>query len=144
MYWLRDYRRAEPKSRGSLGSYFATELIKLARSGSGAVQRELQRLEKSGLVKVTRLGNQKHYQANQSAPVFPELRSIMLKTVGLADPLRAALGPLQRQIRLAVLYGSIAKGTDTAFSDIDLLIVSDDLSLERMYVRFHQHVGHWL
>lgn len=114
-------------------SYFARELIKLARSGSGAVQRELQRLEKSGLVTVTQQGNQKHYQANQSAPVFPELRSIMLKTVGLAEPLRTALAPLQRRIRFAALYGSTAKGTDTAYSDIDLLVVADDLLLEEIY-----------
>jgi predicted nucleotidyltransferase len=114
-------------------SYFARELIKLANSGSGAVQRELQRLERSGLVKVTQQGNQKHYQANQSAPVFPELRSIILKTVGLAEPLRAALAPLQRRIGFAVLYGSTAKGTDTAYSDIDLLIVADHLSLEEIY-----------
>jgi predicted nucleotidyltransferase len=105
----------------------------VARSGSGAVQRELQRLEKSGLVVVSQQGNQKHYQANQSAPVFPELRSIMLKTVGLAEPVRTALAPLQRRIRLAALYGSTAKGTDTAYSDIDLLVVADDLSLEQIY-----------
>ena len=114
-------------------SYFATELIKLANSGSGAVQRELQRLTKSGLVTVTQQGNQKHYQANQSAPVFNELRSIMLKTAGLADPLKAVLEPLRRRIRFAAIYGSTAKGTDTAFSDIDLLIVSNDLSLSEVY-----------
>jgi DNA-binding PadR family transcriptional regulator len=83
--------------------------VKLARSGSGAVQRELQRLEKSGLVTVTQQGNQKHYQANQNAPVFAELRSIMLRTSGLAEPLRAALAPLERRVEFAALDGSPAR-----------------------------------
>ncbi|MBX9811154.1 MAG: hypothetical protein K2Y16_06015 [Burkholderiales bacterium] len=63
-------------------SFFATELIALARAGSGAVQRELQRLAESGFVTVTRIGNQKHYQANRAAPIFEELRGMVLKTLG--------------------------------------------------------------
>ncbi len=114
-------------------SFFATELIELTRSGSGAVQRELHRLAQSGLVTVTRLGNQKHFQANQGAPIFQELRSIVLKTVGLIEPLRAALAQVKPQMQLAVVYGSIAKGTDTASSDVDLLVVSDELTLEQVY-----------
>jgi predicted nucleotidyltransferase len=114
-------------------SFFATELIGLTGSGSGAVQRELQRLVESGLVTVTHLGTQKHFQANQSAPVFAELRGIVLKTVGLAEPLKAALSALGPRVRFAVVYGSVAKGSDTASSDVDLLIVSDDLTLERLY-----------
>jgi predicted nucleotidyltransferase len=109
-------------------SFYANELIALARSGTGAVQRELRRLEASGLVTVTRVGNQKHYQANPSSPVFEELRALILKTVGLADVLRAALAPMSRDIRAAFVYGSIAKGQDTAASDIDLLVVSDRLT----------------
>jgi len=114
-------------------SFFATELIALARSGSGAVQRELRRLTESGLVVSTRVGNQKHFQANSAAPIFPELRSIVLKTLGLTEPLRAALAPLAAHIVLAIVYGSVAKRADTAFSDADLLIVSDDLTLEQVY-----------
>jgi predicted nucleotidyltransferase len=114
-------------------SFFATELIGLAQSGSGAVQRELDRLEKSGLVTTRRFGNQKHFQANRNAPIFQELRAIVLKTVGLLEPLSAALAPIEPRIKLAVVYGSTARGTDTALSDVDLLIVSDDLTLEQIY-----------
>jgi len=114
-------------------SFFATELIGLTGSGSGAVQRELQRLTESGLVTVTHLGTQKHFQANPNAPVFAELRGIVLKTVGLAEPLKAALSAMRSPVKLAIVYGSIAKGSDTASSDIDLLIVSDELTLERLY-----------
>jgi predicted nucleotidyltransferase len=114
-------------------SFFATELIGLAGSGSGAVQRELQRLTESGLVTVTRKGNQKHYQANRDAPIFEELRGIALKVFGPAEALRAALAPLAKRIQSAWLYGSVAKGTDRAQSDLDVLIVADDLTLEEVY-----------
>ena len=106
-------------------SFYATELIGLIKAGSGAVQRELARLEQSGLVTVRRLGNQKHYQANPDSPLFAELCAIARKTVGLAEPLREALAPLARKIAAAFVYGSIAKRQDTAASDIDLMVVSD-------------------
>jgi predicted nucleotidyltransferase len=109
-------------------SFYKTELIARAEGGSGAIQRELARLEQSGLVTVRRIGNQKHYQANPAAPIFAELHSIALKTVGLAEPIRAALAPVARQIRAAFVYGSIAKRQDAATSDIDLMIVSDKLT----------------
>ena len=109
-------------------SFYATELIALAGSGSGAVQRELSRLTQSGLVTVRDVGNQKHYQANPESPIFEELRGIAQKTVGLAEPLREALSSLAPQIRAAFVYGSTAKRTDTATSDIDLLVLSDDIS----------------
>jgi predicted nucleotidyltransferase len=114
-------------------SFFATELIGLARSGSGAVQRELARLVASGLVTVVPVGNQKHYRANGDAPIFEELRGIIVKTVGLEGPLREALEALGSGIPLALIYGSVAKGEDRAGSDIDVLVVSDDLSLEQLF-----------
>ncbi len=114
-------------------SYFASELISLVNAGSGTVQRELERLLDSGLITMTPVGNQKHYKANRAAPIFEELRSLVTKTVGLVDPLREALQPLAKQIRLALVYGSIAKGTDTARSDIDLMIITDDLPMERIF-----------
>ncbi len=114
-------------------SFFATELISLTGSGSGAVQRELKRLTSSGLVTVKRIGNQKHYQANPESPVFEELRGLVVKTVALVEPIRQALEPLADRIELALLYGSVAKGTDTAQSDIDILIVAEDVTLEDVY-----------
>lgn len=109
-------------------SFYATELINLAGVGSGAVQRELARLAQSGLVTVKPVGNQKHYQANPGSPVYEELCGMVRKTVGMAEPLRAALAPLAAQIKVAFVYGSIAKQQDTARSDIDLLLVSDTLT----------------
>ncbi|MGS0743607.1 nucleotidyltransferase domain-containing protein [Glaciimonas sp. GG7] len=104
-------------------SFYANEIIGLAGSGSGAVQRELARLEASGLVTVHRVGNQKHYQANHDAPIFAELRAIVLKTFGVADVLRAALQPVWALVDQAFVYGSLAKGSEHADSDVDLMII---------------------
>lgn len=104
-------------------SFYANEIIGLAASGSGAVQRELARLESCGLVTMKRIGNQKHYQANHDAPIYAELRAIVLKTFGVADVLRAALQPLWPNISSAFVYGSLAKGTEHAGSDVDLMVV---------------------
>ena len=114
-------------------SFYANELVRLADSGIGAVQRELESLSASGLLNVTRLGNQKHYQANPQSPIFAELCAIVTKTFGVADVLRAALLPLAPRIDLALLYGSLAKGQAHADSDIDLMIVADALSLEELF-----------
>lgn len=114
-------------------SFYANELIELAGSGTGAVQRELARLESSGLATVTRVGNQKHYQANPGSPVYAELRGLVLKTSGLVDVLRAALQPLKSGIENAFVYGSVAKQQDTADSDIDLMVVSDTLSYAELF-----------
>jgi predicted nucleotidyltransferase len=114
-------------------SFYANELIALACSGSGAVQRELAQLEAAELVTVRRVGNQKHYQANASAPIFEELRGLVLKTSGLVDVLRAALAPLAMQIDLAFVFGSVAKGRDTAKSDIDLLVISEKVAYAELF-----------
>jgi predicted nucleotidyltransferase len=108
-------------------SFYANEVIGLAQSGTGAVQRELAALSRAGLISVRKQGNQKHYQANSAAPVFAELRGLVLKTMGLADVLRAALAPLAAQIDAAFVYGSVAKRQDTAYSDVDVLIISTSL-----------------
>lgn len=117
-------------------SFFANELIELTGSGSGAVQRELARLVDSGLVSSQQIGRQRHYQANTSAPIYEELHGIIAKTVGAADPIRQALEPLRARISLALIFGSLAKGQDSATSDIDVLIVGDDLMLEDVYSAF--------
>jgi len=114
-------------------SFYTKEIIRMAGSGVGAVQRELQSLAACGLVTVRHEGNQKHYQANPDSPIYDELRGLILKSFGVADILRQALESLDGRILLALLYGSIAKGEDHAGSDVDVLIVADDLSLEEVF-----------
>jgi predicted nucleotidyltransferase len=114
-------------------SYYASELIRMAGTGSGAAQRELARLETSGLIVSRRVGHQKHYQANTASPLFAELRGIVLKTVALAEPLRTALKPFSSAIRAAFVYGSVAKANDRATSDIDLMIISDSVTYGEVF-----------
>lgn len=109
------------------------EVIRLAESGTGAVHRQLKTLEASGLVTVTAVGNQKYYQANRESPVFTELHGLVIKTVGLAEPLRQTLTTFADQITVAFVYGSIAKGTDTAHSDIDLMLIGEDMTYADIY-----------
>lgn len=114
-------------------SFFVTQIMALADSGRGAVQRELARLLQGGLVSVQMIGTQKHFQANPDSPLFAELCGIIQKTVGLAGPIREALESLPDLPRLALIYGSIARRADTSGSDIDLLVVSDKSELEQLY-----------
>ncbi|KON80455.2 nucleotidyltransferase domain-containing protein [Azoarcus sp. PA01] len=114
-------------------SFYVNELLRLTATGRGALQRELEKLAGADLVTVTAVGNQKHYQANAASPVFAELRGIVLKTVGLADVLRAALAPVAECIALAFVFGSVAKGTDTAASDIDLMVVANKLGYTDLF-----------
>ena len=111
----------------------SAELIRLARSGTGAVHRQLERLAQAGLVTVTHSGNQKYYQASRDTPVFKELYGLITKTVGVVAPLRRALAGHARRIHAAFVYGSLAKGTDRSESDIDLMVVSDTLQYPEVY-----------
>lgn len=114
-------------------SFYGNEIIRLAGSGTGAIQRELTRLQAAGLITVSRIGNQKHFQANQSAPIFEELRALILKTSGLSHVLRLALVPFATGIHAAFVYGSLAKSEDTVGSDVDLMIISDTLTYADLY-----------
>jgi predicted nucleotidyltransferase len=114
-------------------SFYANEIIAFAASGTGAVQRELAKLAAVGLLTVSRQGNQKHYRANAASPIFKELRALTIKTFGLADVLRVALAPLVPRVQTAFVYGSVAKQSDTASSDIDLMVVSNTLSYADVY-----------
>ncbi len=114
-------------------SFYANEVIALAHSGTGAVQRELAGLAEAGLITVRKQGNQKHYQANAESPVFGELRGLVLKTMGLADVLRAALAPIASHIEAAFVYGSVARQEDAARSDVDVMILSPTLSYAEVF-----------
>ncbi len=114
-------------------SFYASEIIRNVGSGTGAVERELSRLKSSGLVCVERIGNQKHYRANPDSPIFAELKGLVLKTIALSEPLKQSLESLSDMIDVAFVYGSVAKGTDTARSDVDLMVIGDDLDYSALY-----------
>lgn len=119
-------------------SFYLSEILRQTRSGTGAVQRELARLERAGLVRVERIGNQKHYRADRDSPIYQELHGLVLKTVALAEPLRTSLAPYADRIKAAFIYGSVAKGVDTARSDIDLMVIGDDLTYPDLYAGLQQ------
>jgi predicted nucleotidyltransferase len=114
-------------------SFYTSDIVRHVHSGVGAVERELSKLERSGLVSVERIGNQKHYRANQAAPIFEELRGLVEKTVGLAEPIKKSFEPYADTIKTAFIYGSVARETDTAHSDIDIMVIGDDLNYSDLY-----------
>src|SRR6266567_2301448 len=114
-------------------SFYMSEIVRNVQSGTGAVERELSRLQRSGLVSVERIGNQKHYRANHYSPIFAELQSLVIKTVALTEPLRKSLEPYSDKIKTAFVYGSVAKGTDTARSDNAFMVIGEDLNYSELY-----------
>lgn len=105
--------------------FYQRELADLTGERLLLVQRALGRLVEAGLVEATRSGNRVYYRANRSHPAFDDLRGLVLKTVGIGDALREQLGKLRGKVRIAFVYGSVARGDETASSDIDLMLVGD-------------------
>ena len=113
-------------------SYHLSELRRLTSLGSASLQRELNRLADAGLVNSERVGNLRRFQANPQSPVYQELVSLVRKTLGVVPLLRQALQPLAGRLSKAFIYGSVARQTDTADSDVDLLLVGENLSLNEI------------
>lgn len=109
-------------------SFYTNEIMRWVSMGRGTVSRELDRLVSAGILTSAREGNQNHYQANKNNPVYQELVGIVKKTFGVAGEIKEALKPFNDKIELAFIYGSIAKGSDTKSSDVDLMLVGKDLS----------------
>ena len=109
--------------------FHVNELLRLTGLGSASLQRELARLDAGGLVVTERVGNLRRFRADERSPVYAELVSLVRKTLGVAPTLRHALAPLHERIELALVFGSVARQTDRAGSDIDLLVVSDTVTV---------------
>jgi predicted nucleotidyltransferase len=115
--------------------YHLSELRRLTGLGSASLQRELNRLVEAGLVRSERVGNMRHFQAHAQSPVFAELVALTRKTLGVVPLLQDALTPLQPKLQAAWVYGSVARQTDTAQSDVDVMLVGDDLLLSEVLDR---------
>jgi len=105
--------------------FYVRELARSLGVSEGSLHRELKSLSDAGILRRVREGARVFYQADTALPIYPELRSLFLKTVGLVDVLRAALGPLGTKVTAAFVYGSLAKGEETAESDVDLMVIGD-------------------
>src|SRR3979411_882972 len=110
--------------------FYQRRIIQAVGLGSGTVQRELEHLTEASLINRTVEGRQTYFQANRQNPIFDELRSIVRKTFGISQVLKDALARLKDHIQLAFIYGSIATGTETAMSDVDLMVVGEVALME--------------
>ena len=106
-------------------AFYLREIARETGSGTGAVQRELAQLVAAGLVRRSRQGQHVYFSADPASPVFGEMRSLLAKTAGIADVLRAGLAELPRKAKILVafIYGSVAAGQHTSASDIDLMVI---------------------
>lgn len=109
-------------------SFYLNEVVRLANMGRGATSRELAKLTAAGLLIASKQGNQNHYQANKTSPIFCELSGIVKKTFGVAGVLKTSLRELLPKLNNAFVYGSVAKGEDHAGSDVDVMLVGNELS----------------
>jgi predicted nucleotidyltransferase len=104
-------------------SFYLRQMARLLGLGHGALQRELRGLAAAGILVRERNGQQILYRVNRFCPIYNDLSNLIAKTVGLADVLRAALAALGERIDLAFVYGSLAKGTSKAGSDVDIMVI---------------------
>ncbi len=109
-------------------SFYTREILRKTGMGVATIKRELDRMVASGIITLDKIGNQHHYQANPACPIFSELKAIVRKTFGMTDVIAAALAPINDRLALAFVYGSVAKGTDSLSSDIDLMLVGEGIA----------------
>ncbi len=106
-------------------AFYLRQIVDLAGLAVGQTQRELKRLTASGIIGRSEQGRHVYFKANASCPIYEELRGIVVKTTGAAVSIRAALEPLADRIRLAFVFGSVARGDQTRASDIDVMVIGD-------------------
>ena len=106
-------------------SFYIKEILRLTGMGVATIKSELDRMLEAGILTMTRIGNQHHYQANPQCPVYSELLGIVTKTFGVTGAIRQALEPLADKINCAFVFGSIASGKASATSDIDLIVIGE-------------------
>lgn len=106
-------------------SFYTKEIIRLTGMGVATIKRELDRMLAAGIISMTKIGNQHHYQANPDCPIYLELLGIVKKTFGVSGVISLALSPFAKRIDWAFIFGSVASGKETSTSDIDLMIIGD-------------------
>jgi uncharacterized protein len=106
-------------------AFYLRQIVRASGGGVGAIQRELRQLVQCGILRRTARGKEVYFQVNPECPVFAELKSLLMKTAGLADVLRTALAPLADQIEVAFVFGSVTQGKERQGSDVDVLVVGN-------------------
>jgi predicted nucleotidyltransferase len=106
-------------------AFYLRQIVRACGGGVGAIQRELRQLTDTGILTRVARGRHVYFQANDSCPIFSELKSLMVKTAGVADVLRVAMAPIADRIVVAFIFGSVARMEQRSGSDIDILVVGD-------------------
>jgi predicted nucleotidyltransferase len=124
-------------------TFHLRELARLTDSHAGTLAREVDKLARTGLLLRSEQGNQVRYNANTSHPLFDDLAALFRKTHGVVPAVREALAPLDAQIRLALVFGSVARGTPSPGSDVDLLVLGsvDFMTLAQAVFPLHAALG---
>lgn len=105
--------------------YGTNELLSIGGAGVGAGRNAIQAMERSGIVVKSARGNQLLYSINTASPIYGDLRSICMKTFGMADVVARELEPFRDRIEQAFLFGSVVGGDERPDSDVDLMVVAD-------------------
>lgn len=106
-------------------SFYTKQILRLTGMGVHTIKRELDRMVAAGILSMTKIGNQHHYQADPHCPIYHELLTIVKKTFGIVDVIYRALSPLAEEIAWSFIFGSVAGGKETSTSDIDLMIIGE-------------------
>jgi predicted nucleotidyltransferase len=104
-------------------TYYLREIARISGTGLGAAQREMAQLTAAGIIVRRVSGRQVYFQANPKSSIFADLRNIVVKTFGVADLLRSALDGLADRVRVAFVYGSVARGQENESSDVDVMVI---------------------
>lgn len=99
------------------------EIARLTGTTAGTLNKELTKLHSAGLLERERVGNQVRYSANRASPIHAELAGILRKTIGLADVLADSLAPSAPAVSAAFVFGSMARGSAAAGSDVDVMLI---------------------
>lgn len=105
--------------------YYFSEVVRLTGTRQGVIQRELKNLTEAEILTSEKRGRQKFYAVNRKHPIFEDLRNIIFKTYGVIGRIQKALEPLSKQIKVAFVYGSFARGEEVSSSDLDLFVVGN-------------------
>jgi predicted nucleotidyltransferase len=106
-------------------SFYLRQIVEITGLAMGQVQRELGRLSEAGVLSRTEQGRHVYFRANESCPIFGDLRGIVAKTIGAADIIGTALEQVAQQVRIAFVFGSVARGEEREESDLDIMVIGD-------------------
>ncbi len=115
--------------------WYLSELAGALGTSPSSLQRELDSLTSAAILLMRREGRRTYYRANENSAIYQELRAIVRKTIGIPQEISASIAPIEGKISVALLYGSVARGEERADSDVDVLVVADDLTLEELFRR---------